>query len=292
VNKPQHAATPTHAPHPTATAASNGASSNGASHGAFAQHAAPQQLVQPTPAQHAVPVDGWVFAYQEAQRQTAEAHTAFQNAMAQAHIAFLQTAERGLIGLTTMASGMPTSTEAPSFAYMPQALTTPQPMAVVPSMPVPRVQPQAPQAPHVVQAPPVAEAPPVVQTPVVAEAAAVAQARVATPPAASSASPANGAIDAEALLLEVVADKTGYPVEMLAMDMALEADLGIDSIKRVEILSAMLNKQPNLPQVNTKEMAALNTLGEIVSYMNAHVDGASAEGARPKASAASSAASP
>ena len=39
--------------------------------------------------------------------------------------------------------------------------------------------------------------------------------------------------------MEVVSDLTGYPVEMVKPDMDIEADLGIDSIKRVEILSAM-----------------------------------------------------
>ena len=44
------------------------------------------------------------------------------------------------------------------------------------------------------------------------------------------------------VLLEIVADKTGYPTDMLEMDMDLEADLGIDSIKRVEILGALQEK--------------------------------------------------
>ncbi|MFO0659219.1 MAG: phosphopantetheine-binding protein [Polyangiaceae bacterium] len=39
-------------------------------------------------------------------------------------------------------------------------------------------------------------------------------------------------------MLTIVAEKTGYPAEMLGADMELEADLGIDSIKRVEILAA------------------------------------------------------
>ena len=37
---------------------------------------------------------GWAQAYQEAQRQTAEAHTAFLQAMAQTHSAYLDTIER------------------------------------------------------------------------------------------------------------------------------------------------------------------------------------------------------
>ena len=45
-------------------------------------------------------------------------------------------------------------------------------------------------------------------------------------------------------LLEVVSEKTGYPTEMLDLGMDMEADLGIDSIKRVEILGAMQEKYP------------------------------------------------
>jgi len=52
------------------------------------------------------------------------------------------------------------------------------------------------------------------------------------------------------------------------MDMHLEGDLGIDSIKRVEILSAMQEKVPSLPEVDAAAMASLQTLGEIVDYMN------------------------
>jgi len=99
-------------------------------------------------------------------------------------------------------------------------------------------------------------------------------------------------LDAEGLMLDVVADKTGYPAEMLAMDMALEADLGIDSIKRVEILSEIMKRRPDLPEVDTKKMASLNTLGEIAEYIRSHLASAGggavthAEPPRPKASSA------
>lgn len=70
-------------------------------------------------------------------------------------------------------------------------------------------------------------------------------------------------------LIAIVSDKTGYPDEMLEMDMDMEADLGIDSIKRVEILGAFMEKFPELPQPNIEEMAEaeLRTLGQIVGYM-------------------------
>ncbi|MCP3927136.1 MAG: SDR family NAD(P)-dependent oxidoreductase [Desulfobacterales bacterium] len=65
-------------------------------------------------------------------------------------------------------------------------------------------------------------------------------------------------------MLEVVSEKTGYPKEMLELDMDMEGDLGIDSIKRVEIMSAVMEKFPELPQVNPDDLAVLKTLGEIV----------------------------
>ncbi len=46
------------------------------------------------------------------------------------------------------------------------------------------------------------------------------------------------------ILLELVSDRTGYPIEMLGLDQDMEAELGIDSIKRVEILGALQKKLP------------------------------------------------
>ena len=71
----------------------------------------------------------------------------------------------------------------------------------------------------------------------------------------------------QTVLLEVVADKTGYPAEMLNLDMNLDTDLGIDSIKRVEILSAFQEKMPEAPAVNPEDLAALQTLQQIVEHM-------------------------
>lgn len=69
-------------------------------------------------------------------------------------------------------------------------------------------------------------------------------------------------------LLAIVSEKTGYPVETLEMDMNLEADLGIDSIKRVEILGALQNQFPELPKVEATVLAELATLGQIIEYMS------------------------
>ena len=52
-------------------------------------------------------------------------------------------------------------------------------------------------------------------------------------------------VDGEALLATVVAivsDRTGYPAEMLDPDLDLEAELSIDSIKRIEIIGELAER--------------------------------------------------
>ncbi len=99
---------------------------------------------------------------------------------------------------------------------------------------------------------------------------------------------ANGkpGLDVEALselLLDIVGDKTGYPPEMLELEMDMEADLGIDSIKRVEILGAMEDQTQDLPSFETETLAELRTLGEIVEYMSeVKVDASQPSGADQK----------
>ncbi len=69
-------------------------------------------------------------------------------------------------------------------------------------------------------------------------------------------------------LLAITSEKTGYPVEMLEMDMDMEADLGIDSIKRVEIMGALQEMYPGLPKSdNVEELSELRTIGQIVEYL-------------------------
>ena len=68
-------------------------------------------------------------------------------------------------------------------------------------------------------------------------------------------------------MLAVVGELTGYPTEMLGLDMDIEADLGIDSIKRVEILSTLEEKMPGLPVVSPEIMGSLKTLGQIIEYL-------------------------
>ena len=61
--------------------------------------------------------------------------------------------------------------------------------------------------------------------------------------------------------MKVVSEKTGYPAEMLELSMDMEADLGIDSIKRVEIFGAITEQNPSLSGINPQELTELRTLG-------------------------------
>ena len=85
-------------------------------------------------------------------------------------------------------------------------------------------------------------------------------------PAAACSTPAPAVVVAE-VLLEVVAEKTGYPVEMLELDMQLDDDLGIDSIKRVEILSALQDRLPEAPAVKPEHLGSLRTLRQIAEFL-------------------------
>ena len=78
----------------------------------------------------------------------------------------------------------------------------------------------------------------------------------------------------EAVLLEVIAEKTGYPVDILNLDMEMDSDLGIDSIKRVEIFSALQQRIPEAPPVGPEHLGTLRTLGQVVAFLTE--DGAAA----------------
>jgi acyl transferase domain-containing protein/acyl carrier protein len=217
-------------------------------------------MVAPAPAPIAAPIQhhapaSWIEAYQESQRQLTEAHASYVRTMASGHEAFLTTMEASFTGLGGMLGAPATAhVAAPRLAAAP--VHAPAPVTIV-HAPAPVTIVHAPAPVNTVHLP--APAPVVV-----------------APPRAAAPATAAARLDLQPLLLDVVADKTGYPAEMLAMHMELEADLGIDSIKRVEILSAMRKRAPNLPEVVASEMAALRTLGQIVDYMRAR-GGGSAE---------------
>jgi polyketide-type polyunsaturated fatty acid synthase PfaA len=230
----------------------------------------------------------WLNAYEAIQCRTAEAHAVYQQTMAQCHLAFLRAAEQSAMALASLAMSSP-STPMP-------ALSASRGMALPPAhdphdsfaMPMQTIQWSAPAhapAPVVARAPaprppptpvPVSDAglvaPPAAQVRAPSPAAAPPAPVVATPPKAAAplGMPADG--DVKTFLFSVIAEKTGYPVEILNLDQQLEADLGIDSIKRVEILSAFEGQIPDIKDVNLEEVASLSTLRDVVAFMEKFSD--------------------
>lgn len=91
------------------------------------------------------------------------------------------------------------------------------------------------------------------------------------------------------MLVELVSERTGYPIEMLDLTLDLEADLSVDSIKRIEIIGA-LAEQLGLTEGNeeerdqmVEELAVLKTLGEMTEWLERmQMEGQSSEDMRPK----------
>ncbi|MFJ5156195.1 SDR family NAD(P)-dependent oxidoreductase [Streptomyces sp. NPDC088353] len=213
----------------------------------------------------AVPGAEWYAAVESVQRQTAEAHAACQRMLTDSHVAFLRMTETTLAAMLGVRS-------------VDGALDAP-----VPPAPLPLPRPSAPrQAPAPVAPVPVAAGVPEATparvpadpgeafspAPVVAEHRAPATVPVNPPSPAADAAPLS-APALEELLLSVVARLTGYPAEMLNVDMELEADLGVDSIKRVEILSAVRRRVGDVATGDVGELGKLRTLREIIEALTA-----------------------
>jgi acyl transferase domain-containing protein/NAD(P)H-dependent flavin oxidoreductase YrpB (nitropropane dioxygenase family)/NAD(P)-dependent dehydrogenase (short-subunit alcohol dehydrogenase family)/acyl carrier protein len=106
-----------------------------------------------------------------------------------------------------------------------------------------------------------------------------------------------------AALVDIVAERTGYPEDMLAPGLDLEADLSIDSIKRVEIIGDVAERiglpaapGGGLDESAVEELAQLKTLAGIVDWIAAATAtaapaGAAAEGAAAEGAPATTAAS-
>ncbi len=193
--------------------------------------------------------NAWLQAFQDTQRQTAEAHAAYVEAMAQVHGQFLDTMSRTMQAL----SGAPAWEPVPAPAPAPAPAQIPAPIpAMAPAMaPMPAPVPVPTPAPIATVAP--------VPAPMFSQAVA---------PYVPDTAPRDDInIDVKTLMLDVITEQTGYPADMLSLNMDLEGDLGIDSIKRVEILSSVKDLAPSLPDMDTATMGKLRTLGEVISYI-------------------------
>jgi acyl transferase domain-containing protein/NAD(P)-dependent dehydrogenase (short-subunit alcohol dehydrogenase family)/acyl carrier protein len=150
------------------------------------------------------------------------------------------------IGMTPAPAPVPTASPAPLpiARPAPARVAAPPPVARTPSR---REVPAPAPVPVPRPAPIVAKAPEPVPTP---------------PPVVTS-----RAAEVHQALVEVVSEKTGYPAEVLEPGMQLDADLGIDSIKRVEILAALQERLPEAPVIGPEHLGTIRTLGQIAEFL-------------------------
>ena len=64
-------------------------------------------------------------------------------------------------------------------------------------------------------------------------------------------------------VLEIVAEKTGYPKDMLDLDLDLEADLGIDTVKQAEMFAAV-RAAFNIPRDQNLKLRDFPTLAHVI----------------------------
>ena len=75
------------------------------------------------------------------------------------------------------------------------------------------------------------------------------------------------------ILVACICEKTGYPEDSIDEGKALESDLGLDSIAKVELLSNVADKLDiNLEDMNeeqTEQLEAAKTVGDLCAFMDA-----------------------
>ncbi|MBE7384597.1 MAG: acyltransferase domain-containing protein [Leptolyngbya sp. SIO1E4] len=249
----------------------------------------PPPVVPPTVSQS--PMAANPSALLAFQKMVCEAQMQFQQTLSQCHLEFLRTSS---IALQTL-SGHPPMGHAIAPMEMPAPYSVPAPMA---AQPVPGAIADAfPHAPNgalpltnggspaimsppaqafVPPAAPVAASPSPINPPPTPEALPP----TLTPPPETPVrvlpepvpSPAQ-APDFQATLLQIVAETTGYPEEMLDLDLALEGGLGIDSIKRIEILAAVQKAYPIMANQENETLVSLQTLGDIIELYTTTIAG-------------------
>ena len=112
--------------------------------------------------------------------------------------------------------------------------------------------------------------------PSIAAAAAAAPAPLAAAPSIAPAAPSIQ--DPLTLVVSIVSERTGYPVETLGIDLDLEADLSIDSIKRIEIIGELAQRLglrvdgKGGTDAIVEELATRKTLRALVAWLVERLD--------------------
>ncbi len=90
-------------------------------------------------------------------------------------------------------------------------------------------------------------------------------ATVNEPLAAPAVAPASSDDPIKKKVLQIVAEKTGYPEDMLDLDLDLEADLGVDTVKQAEMFAAV-RAAYNIPRDETLKLRDFPTLAHVIKF--------------------------
>jgi acyl transferase domain-containing protein/NAD(P)-dependent dehydrogenase (short-subunit alcohol dehydrogenase family)/acyl carrier protein len=108
------------------------------------------------------------------------------------------------------------------------------------------------------------------------QASAPAEATPAAPVAVAAPTPAPvppAAVSDESIkekVLDIVAEKTGYPKDMLDLDLDLEADLGVDTVKQAEMFAAV-RAAYNIPRDENVKLRDFPTLAHVIRFAHDRV---------------------
>ncbi|MCC9607890.1 SDR family NAD(P)-dependent oxidoreductase [Blastopirellula sp. JC732] len=160
------------------------------------------------------------------------------------------------------------SAQAPPAAAPP----TPAPAAVAPPAPAPVAAPIVPK-PTFAAAPAPAPAPPVAPAPMPAPPAPAPTPAAPAPVAAASKS---DGVDLEKFLVNFVVEQTGYPPEVVDLDADMEADLGIDSIKKAQLFGELQEYFEISTSATDLSLDDFPTLRHVMNFLNASGQGAAA----------------
>ncbi|MEA2828535.1 MAG: hypothetical protein QOG43_2974, partial [Actinomycetota bacterium] len=114
-------------------------------------------------------------------------------------------------------------------------------------------------------------------------------AAVVTAPAAAVAPETPAVVDLTAVVLDIVSARTGYPRDMLDVDLDLEADLSIGSIKRTEMIGELADRLglgsvgATLDEGMVEDLARLKTIAGIVAWLEDHLTPTPSEPVTPTA---------
>ena len=86
------------------------------------------------------------------------------------------------------------------------------------------------------------------------------------PTVAPAPSPAISPDEVKQRVLALVVEKTGYPQDMLDLDLDLEADLGVDTVKQAEIF-ATIREIYNIPRDENRKLRDYPTLAHVIRFV-------------------------